>query len=343
MTAARSNKLVTMAEVAKNKDLNIGDVAEVLVQHNAALNDIPYMEMNEGNIHKESIRSGLPAVYYRKANEAMPASKTGTEERSFSAAHFASKSQMEEKVAQRGGADRVAFNRWNQAQGHLQAMAQEHASLLIYGSPETGNRKTPGFFDAYSALTGDETSTQMINAGGSGASDMTSILLAHWGPNSIFGVYPAGSQAGLKRMDRNAQNGGGLVSISALDSNGDAGTIWGYEEEFNIDHGLVIKDYRQAARICNIDTGNLLAGSSAADLLDCMIRASYKIDNPSNGNGVWYVNRTVEAYLHLQALNKVGAGGGLTYQNYQGSQVLMFLGRPIRRMDAILNTEDVVA
>lgn len=339
--ATLGSKLVTLADVAKSKNKAIGKVAEVLVQENPMLLDIPYMEMNEGTIHKEEIRSALPAVYYRKANQAIPASKSTTEERTFTAAHFESKSQIDAAVAKRGGMDRIAYNRWNQAQGHIQAHAIEHASLTIYGSPLTNPLKCAGFFDIYSTVdeATEETARQVIDAGGTGG-DNCSILKVHWGERSVFGIYPAGTQAGLKRTDRSA--GGKEVQISALDSNGDAGSFWGYEEQFEIDHGLVVKDYRQAARICNIDPALLLSGVGAADLIDLMISAHYKIHNPQNGMGVWYVNRTVEAFLHKQSLTKVGAGAGLTYENYQGKPVLMFLGSPVRRSDALLNTEDRV-
>lgn len=338
--AALGSRLVTLADVAKSKDKQIGKVAEVLVQENSMLNDIPYMEMNEGTIHKEDIRSGLPAVYYRKANQAIPASKSTTEERTFTAAHFESKSQIDAAVAARGGQDRIAYNRWNQAMGHLQAHAIEHANLLIYGSPNDSNRKVAGFFDIYSTLaTSEPTYNQIVDGGGTG-SDLTSILLAFWGERSIFGVYPKGTQAGLKRTDRS--KGGQQVQISALDSDGNAGSFWGYEEQFEIDHGLVVKDYRQAARVANIDPALLVSGVGAADLIDLMISAFYKIHSPSNGMGVWYVNRTIEAHLHKQALTKVGAGAGLSYENFEGKPVLKFLGMPVRRADAILNTEDEV-
>lgn len=338
--AAKGQYLVTLADVAKSKDKQIGKVAEVLVQENPMLNDIPYMEMNEGTIHKEDIRSALPSVYYRKANQAIPASKSTIEERTFTAAHFESKSQMDEAVAKRGGVDRIAYNRWNQAQGHIQAMAIEHASLTIYGSPLSSDRKVAGFFDIYSTLSAtEETSKQIVDAGGT-TTDNCSILLVNWGEQAIFGVYPKGAQAGLKRTDRSS--GGGLVPISALDSNGNAGTIWGYEEQFEIDHGLVVKDYRQACRIANIDPALLKSGVGAADLIDLMISAKYKIHNPQNGQGVFYVNRTIEAFLHKQARTAVGAGAGLTYDNYQGQQVLMFLGMPVRRSDALLSSEDQV-
>lgn len=335
--AALGSNLVTLLDVAKSKNKEIGKVAEVLAQEDPMLQDIPYMVMNDKTTHIEEIRSALPAVYYRKANQAIPASKTTTEERTFTAAHFESKSQIDGAVARRGGMDRVSYNRWNQAMGHIQAHAQEHASLTIYGSPLTANRKTAGFFDIYSTLnTAEETSKQIIDGGGTG-SDNTSILLVHWGERSVFGIYPEGTQAGLKRTDRSAGNK--EVQIQALDSNGAAGSFYGYEEQFEIDHGLVVKDYRQAARIANLDVSNLVSGTGAADLIELMIDATYKIHSAQNGQGVFYANRTVFAHLHKQALTKVGAGGGLSFDNYQGQKVLTFLGFPVRMSDAILNTE----
>ena len=334
---AKGATLVTLADVAKGKDKQIGKVAEVLVLHNEMLVDIPYREMNEGTVHTEQIRSGLPAIYYRKANQPIPASKTTVEDRSFTATHFESKSQIDKAVAQRGGLSMVSYNRWNQAQGHLQAHANELASLMIYGSPVTSNLKTAGFMDIYSSLaTSEPTSKQIIDGGGTG-SDNTSILRVQWGENACFGIYPAGTSSGLKRMDHSA--GGKLVQIYGTTADGTPGTFWGYEEEFMTDHGLVVKDYRQAGRLCNIDVSNLVSGSSACDLIDKMISLDYKIDSKSNGKGAWYVNRTVYAHLHKQSLTKVGAGAGLTYENYQGRPVLMFLGSPVRLMDALLNTE----
>ena len=336
---AKGLELVTLADVAKSAGKEIGKVAEVLVTQNSMLNDIPYQVMNEGTIHKEDIRSALPEVYYRKANQPIPASKTTTEERSFSGSHFESKSQIDQKVAERGGMDRVGYNRWNQAIGHVQAHGNELASLMIYGSPSDSVLKTAGLFDIYSTLVStEETSKQMVDAGGTGI-DNTSIIKVHWGERSVFGIYPTGTTAGLTRKDRSS--GGTLVQIAGIDENGNAGTFWGYEEDFLTDHGLVVKDFRQAGRICNIDVSDLKTGLAvdAADLTDLMIDLNFKIDDLNNGQGVWYVNRTIEAFLFKQARTIVGNGAGLTFENYQGKEILHFLGDPVRRMDAILTSE----
>jgi len=228
--------------------------------------------------------------------------------------------------------------RFLKAQGYLQAMALEHADLLFNGSPEDSSLKTPGLFDVYSTFDDSVSpvAAQMIDGGGTG-SDNTSIQLCSWGDQSMFGIFPAGTQGGLKRTDDS--QGGKLIDIVGTDHLGNPGTFKGYRELFEIDHGLVVKDYRQGSRICNIDVTKLKSGVGAADLTDLMISAVYKLDSQENGQQVFYVNKTIMAFLHKQAIEKVSAGGGLTYENYMGKKVLMFLGIPIRVCDAILNTQ----
>lgn len=321
----------------KNKHAEIGNVAEVLMRKNPMNQDCKFVEMNMGDHHVESLRSDLPEVYYRKANQAIPASKSSIEERTFNSARFESKVQMDQLVAERGGKERLAFNRWNQAQGHLQAQANEHASLMLYGSPLDGPHKVPGFFDVLSTLnTAEATSAQIIDAGGV-TSDLNSILCVVWGPNSVFGAYPKGTMGGLQRTDRSKS---GPVKFLGTDVNGNPGEIWGYEEEFVTNHALIVKDYRYISRIANIDHATLKSGVGAADLIDAMIDMLNVIEDLEAGQPVIYMNRTVKAFLDKQALSKVGAGGGLTYDNFGGKRLLHFNEVPIRRCDAMLSTED---
>jgi hypothetical protein len=302
--SVKSLGFVTFLDVAKDGS----KVAEVLTLKNSMLKDIPYTEMNEKTIHKESIRSYLPKPVYRKANQGLAPQKTGIQEATFTAAHFESRSQIDKAVAERGGKEKVKMNRWNQAQGHLQGMANEHSTLMIYGSPAGEGNKTQGLADVYYTVNTatSETAKQVVDAGGTG-SDNTSIFFVNWGSDKIFGIYPAGTQAGMKRTDYS--QGGNLVQIQMLDAAGNASNYYGYDEIFELDHGLVVKDFREASRVCNIDVSDLIAGNiNAAVLVDRMIEA-------------------------------VQSGGGLTFMNYGGEEVMSFNGLPIRIQDSILTTE----
>ena len=54
--------------------------------------------------------------------------------------------------------------------------------------------------------------------------------------------------------------------------------------------------------------------------------------------GKIYMNSTLISFLDEQALAQVGAGGGLTYSNYQGEQVLMYRDWETDRKSTRLNS-----
>ena len=332
--------LVTLADAKKLLPHDIGDVAEVMRKATPIIDDIPYKEMNKGVKHIVALRSDLPQVYYRKANQAIPASKTTIEEREFVAAHFESKSQMDEKVAEYGGKDRIGVNRWNQAEGHIQANAHELADLIIYGSPVNSHLKVPGFFDILSTLNPAEpTSKQIVDAGGTGSNN-ASILFVSWGEKKAYGIFEKGSTAGLKRIDRSPGNTRVQITGPLAGSPGQTGTFWGYEEGFEVDHGLCVENYQALARVANIDIPSLKTPADAASILKYMNKAVYKIPPMIRAQkGKIYMNSTLVSFLDEQALERVIAGAGITYQNYQGEQVMMWRGWVIREMENMLNTE----
>ena len=336
--AVLGNDLLTLADSKQLLKVEIADVAEVMRKATPIVDDIPYQEMNKGIEHVVALRSDLPEIYYRKANQAIPASKTTIEERKFVAAHFESKSQMDEAVAEYGGKEMVTKNRWNQAEGHIQANAHELADLIIYGSNEDSHLKVPGIFDILSTLNPAEpTSKQIVDAGGEG-SDNASMVLVSWGKKKVYGIFEKGTQAGLRRIDRSSGNT--RVQITGPLVGGGTGTYWSYEENFMVDHGLCVEDYRAMARVANIDVTKLKTPADAANLLKLLTKALYRIPPTlRQQKGKIYMNSTLVAFLDEQALEKVMAGAGLTYQNYQGEQVLSFRGWQIREMENMLNTE----
>ena len=325
---------LTLGDAKKFLEHGVADVAEVLRKAVPIVNDIPYVAMNKKVKHIVAMRSDLPTVYYRKANQAIPASKTTIEEREYVASHFESKSVMDAKVAENGGKDRVQANRWNQAEGHIQASAHELADLILYGSPEEDHRQVPGIFHILSTLnTSEPTHKQIVDAGGVG-SDNSSILFVSWGPKKVYGIFEEGTQAGLKRTDR------GSVQIPGTTEAGGTGWYWGYEEDFEVEHGLCVEDYRAMARVANIDVSDLKTPADAANLMKLMTRALYRIPPMlRQQKGMVYVNSTIMSFLDEQAQALVGAGGGLTYQNYQGEQVMYFRGWKLQEMDNLLTTE----
>jgi hypothetical protein len=155
-----------------------------------------------------------------------------------------------------------------------------------------------------------------------------------WGPNTVHGIYPKGSKAGLDMQDK------GQVTIENVDGAG--GRMEAYRTHYRWDCGLSVRDWRYVVRI-NIDQEDLVKNAaSGPDLIDLMTQAVELIPSLSMGRPAFYANRTVRSFLRRQIANKVAAST-LTIEQVAGKHVTMFDGIPFRRCDAITNTEAGVA
>jgi hypothetical protein len=331
------NGKVTLMDIAQamDPDGRIASVAELLTQTNEILLDMPWFEGNMPTGHKASIRTGLPTSVWRQFYQGVPPSKSQRAQITDACAMLETRSEVDKDEADLNG-NSAAF-RLSEAQAFVESLNQTMADSLIYGNaianPERFNGLAPRF-SSLSATNGQN----IINAQGSG-SDNTSIWLVVWGKNTVHGIYPKGSKAGLQHKD--------LGEIDAFDSNNNR--FRAYADWWQWKCGLHVKDWRYVVRIANIDVSNLVAESSAADLIKLMVRAMARIPFAGMGNAVFYANRTVKEMLSVQALNKSNAALSITeaLRQFGGVQVavkdLNFLGVPIRTVDRILTTEAAVS
>jgi hypothetical protein len=208
-------------------------------------------------------------------------------------------------------------------------MNQEFSSTLFYGNQGLNPEEFTGLSVRYSDLSANN-AENIIDAGGTG-SDNSSIWLIVWGDQSCHGLFPKGSKAGLRHEDL------GLVTVQ--DTNGIAGNrLRAYQDRFTFKAGLAVKDWRYAVRIANIDISNLVADSSAADLVEIMIKAMHRIPNMNFGRAAFYCNRTVYQMLDLQRRSSI-LGAGIQYEEVDGKIIPHFRGVPIRKCDSLLETE----
>ena len=115
---------------------------------------------------------------------------------------------------------------------------------------------------------------------------------------------------------------------------------------------MVVKDWRYVVRICNIDVSDLLgsastqASTASTALVKLMARALYRIPNMAMGRAAFYMNRTVHSGLSIAAMDKsqsvLAIQEGLS-QFGTAQSYLSFLGVPLRRVDALINTEAAVS
>lgn len=156
-----------------------------------------------------------------------------------------------------------------------------------------------------------------------------------WGSNSIHGIFPKGSKAGLQHEDH------GLVTVET--TAGIAGTrLRAYQDQWQWKCGVAVKDWRYAVRVANVDIGALVANSSPADIINLMIKAIHRLPSMNMGKCAFYMNRSVMQYLDIQRRDDV-VTGGMRYDEVDGKLVPSFRGIPIRKCDALLETEAQVS
>ena len=333
MPVLQSN-VATLIDVANRLDPDgkIATIVEMLKQTNEMLEDMPFIEGNLPTGHRTTVRTGLPPVAWRLLNGGVAPGKSTTAQIDEQCGMLEAYSEVDKVLARLNG-NEAAF-RLSEAVSFIEAMSQEMQATAIYGSAATPE-KFVGLAPRYSTLTATVPISQnVISAGTVTGGDATSIWLVVWGPNTIHGIYPKGSKAGIEHQD--------LGEVTVENANGIGGArMQAYRDHWKWDCGIAVRDWRYAVRICNIDVSNLTTEAGAADLIKLMIRAIHRIPALGMGKPVFYMNRTVFQMLDIQSQNKaqymLQSGNDAA-----GKPMLSFRGIPIRRVDQILNTEATV-
>jgi hypothetical protein len=315
-------------------------IAELLSQSNEILEDALFKEGNLPTGERTTIRTGLPSVYWRLLNQGTAPSKSTTAQIDENCGILDAWSEVDKDLAELNG--NVKSFRLTEAQAFLEAMNQEAASTMFYGSG-ANPEEFIGLANRYSDTTANN-AQNILSAGGSGA-DNSSVWLVGWGQNSIFNVFPKGSKAGLMHEDL------GLVTVET--TAGVAGNrMRAYQDHFSWKLGLVVKDWRYGVRIPNIDISDLagLASTQATTastfLPKLMSRAIDRFPSMMGIKPCFYANRTVKSHLRVMAMEKASSvlsiEDGLNQFGQRISE-LRFLGIPVRTADSLTEAESVVS
>ena len=318
----------TWADWAKQIDPNgqTADIVDLLSQTNEILTDMLAVEGNLPTGHQSTVLTGYPTAYWRQLNQGTPGSKDTNVQITDTCGMLHAWSQIDKDVAELNG--NTASFRLGRSRPFLAAMSQAMATAVFYGNQALNPEQFNGLSPRYSLLSAGN-GDNIIDAGGT-STDNTSVWLFTWDENTGHAIFPKGSKAGLVREDL------GLETV--YDTSVTPPTMMrAYREHFQWRNGLAVPDWRYHVRIANIDVSNLIAESSQADLIKAMIRAMNKPPATGIGKRVFYMNATVYTMLMIQALNK--SASAVTIAPAAQQFELSFLGIPIRRVDALLNTE----
>lgn len=329
---ALGNSNLTIADWAKRLDPDgkVPTIVELLNQSNEVLQDMVFREGNLPTGHRTTVRTGLPAVAWRLLNQGVVPSKSTTAQIDEQAGMLEAWSEVDKDLYLLNGS--LPSFRLSEARAFIEAMNQEFTRVLFYGNGGVNPEQFTGLSVRYGLSTAGN-GANVIKAG-SVDTDNASIWLIAWGDETIAGIFPKGSKAGLLHEDFGEQT---IVMTAGMPGS----RMRGLQERFQWKAGIALKDWRYVVRICNIDV-SLTDAAAIKTIITNMETAVETIPNRL-GKPVFYMNRTMRRLLRREARESVGSGGGLTYENFDGKRVLMFGDVPVRLVDQLLNNEALVS
>jgi len=208
-------------------------IANLLSQTNAIVQDMTYVQGNLPTGHRVTIATGLPTVYYRALNQGIPTSKAATAQVDEGCSILEARSEVDIDLAMLNG--NTAEFRMSEARLFIEGMNQAMATGVFYGNPATDPKQFLGLAPRYSSLSAGN-SQNIINAQAESptANVQTSVWLICWSDQTVFGIYPKGSKAGLLQEDLGRQ--------TSFDAGGTGLRMEVLAERFQWKTGLVVKD-----------------------------------------------------------------------------------------------------
>jgi hypothetical protein len=292
----------TLLDVTKRLDPGgkIDTIAEILNETNPILDEMVWIEGNLPTGHRTTVRTGLPTPTWRKLYGGVQPTKSTTIQITDSTGMLEAYAEVDKALADLNG-NTSAF-RLSEDRAHIEGMNQEMAQTVIYGNEGTEPEAFTGLAPRFNSLAAQNGQNIIQNVGIDG-NDNASMWLIVWGANTVHGIYPKGSKAGLDMNDK------GQVTIENVDGAG--GRMEAYRTHYRWDAGLTVRDWRYIVRI-QYDQENLTKDAATGpDLTDLL----------------------ADAIEHVPAL---------TMEQVGGKKVTHFDGIPVRRLDVLTNSEAAV-
>ncbi len=329
----------TLSELTKQLDNSgkLAPVAQILNETNPILDDMPFYEANETTSHTHVVDASLPEGTWRKLNYGIKPVKGTTAQVSDTIGLLEGRAECDIVLA-RMSRDPSKF-RMNEDRRFLEGLNQQMADMFFYGSDVATPEGFLGLAPRYDVLgqpankpaANTQGMDHVLDLKGNTANKQSSIYLVGWGENSVFGIYPKGSPAGLERQD--------LGEIDLHDENG--GVFRGYATHYRIQQGLAVKDWRYVVRIANVEVGAIIDEAAINTIIDAMLDATNAIPHLGSCRPCFYMNRLVRSRLEKAMYRK--SNMALNMGDIYGTKnTLNISGIPLKTSDALLSTEAVV-
>lgn len=339
--AIRNTEVPSLVDVVagQNPDGSAAYIAEVLQKADGIQDDMSWKVGNLVSGDRVHARTKNATATWRRLNEGIRPSKGATRSFDETAALLESKGQVDREAAILSG-NPAEFRR-KQGIPHINGMHDEFTETLIYGNEFFNDTEFTGIMPRFNELANE----QVIDAGGSG-SNLRSILLVGWSPETVTGIVPKGTTGGLNHFDTTSNMNVGEDGFPIGDEidDGTGATYLGYRDRWLWRCGLAVPDPRYVVRIANIDLdtmqNNPANGGAYLEML--LATAEERFGSGSDPfrsvNASFYAPRDIALWARKQQI-QAKTTTNFMWAEYGGKKVTAFGQIPFRRLD-VMNVDE---
>ena len=164
--------------------------------------------------------------------------------------------------------------------------------------------------------------------GNGGSANLGSVWLIVSSPRTIAGIYPKGSVAGLNRS---------IETEPRWIKDGSGNEYKVVTSYYSWDLGLMVKDWRYAVRIANVDSA-MTSSADLKNLVSNMSKAIERVEDLNAGRAFFMTTRKIREKIRLGIEER--ALYGLTLEKYTTNiPIPAYYNIPIFRSDTLKNNE----
>jgi hypothetical protein len=325
---ALENQFPTLLDVtnALDPDGSVAAVAEILNMTNEILDDMVWIEGNLPTGHVSTARGGIPRATWRKLYGGVKGDKSSRVRVTDTCGMLERYAKIDKALADLNG--NGAAYRASEDRAYIEGISQQMAETVFRGDTSIHPERFMGLNPRFNSLSA-ENRDNIVDGGGVGT-DNASIWLIGWSNDTVHGIYPKGSKAGLQVRD---------LGEDTAEADDGSGEFQIYRTHYKWDCGLTVRDWRYIVRIPNIDRSLLHPkATTGANLPDLMFEATERVPSLQGVKLCFYMDRTVRTRLRQQVAAGVSQST-LTYDMVGGKRIMAFDEIPIKRTDALMIDE----
>lgn len=330
---------LTLLELAKRTNLeSLVTIVEVLEETAEWLQDAIWLPANQSMSHITTQRTSLPSGTWRKLNEGVAPEASSTKQIVEGIGILEAYSRVDKLLLELS--DNPEQFRSGEDKSFIEGLSQNLSDVMFKSNAGTVYGDVAGNPERFNGLPKRLDSVTLENVydhGSVSATADTSIYIIQWGEGKVHMVYPKGSPTmGVVHDDQGEQ------TIDVTTTAGTPKLMQAMVSHFKLHAGLVVRDSRCIQRVCSISARGVGAavtssfGATTNPGHHQLIQALNALPYQGVGARI-YCNQQLKTQMDIFAVDKSNVLYNI--ENWSGKPVTTFRGVPVRRVDAILNTE----